>query len=459
MFNVLCRTFVIAFLCLACAGKPMESSDNDAPSIKLITIDPGHFHAALVQKSMYPEIDSTVHVYAPEGNDLKLHLDRITSFNTRAENPTSWNEVVYTGEDFLEKMLNEKKGNVVVTAGNNKHKGNYIHQSVKNGFHVLADKPMAIEPRDFELLQSSFEIAKEKGVLLYDIMTERYEITSILQRRFSQIESVFGSLEHGTPDDPAVTKESVHYFFKYVSGSPLTRPPWFFDVTQEGEGIVDVTTHLVDLIQWACFPEQIIDHHKDVEMISARRWPALLTLDQFREVTKENAFPGYLQKDIKDDVLNVFSNGEINYKLKGVHAKVSVIWDYKAPEGAGDSHYSIMRGTKANLVIRQNKDTGFKPVLFIEPVGQLPDYESTLKEAFSQVEADYPGITLKPAERGFEVVVPDKYRTGHEAHFAEVTERFLEYIANEQMPEWEVPNMIAKYYITTQALEIARKNE
>src|SRR5690606_6561659 len=170
-------------------------------------------------------------------------------------------------------------------------------------------------------------------------------------------------------------------------------------------------------------------------------------------------FPGYLQKDIKDDVLNVFSNGEINYKLKGVHAKVSVIWDYKAPEGAGDSHYSIMRGTKANLVIRQNKDTGFKPVLFIEPVGQLPDYESTLKEAFSQVEADYPGITLKPAERGFEVVVPDKYRTGHEAHFAEVTERFLEYIANEQMPEWEVPNMIAKYYITTQALEIARKNE
>src|SRR5690606_20447953 len=273
MFNVLCRTFVIAFLCLACAGKPMESSDNDAPSIKLITIDPGHFHAALVQKSMYPEIDSTVHVYAPEGNDLKLHLDRITSFNTRAENPAAWNEVVYTGEDFLAKMLNEKKGNVVVTAGNNKHKGNYIHRSVKNGFHVLADKPMAIEPRDFELLQSSFEIAKEKGVLLYDIMTERYEITSILQRRFSQIESVFGSLEHGTPDDPAVTKESVHYFFKYVSGSPLTRPPWFFDVTQEGEGIVDVTTHLVDLIQWACFPEQIIDHHKDVEMISARRWP------------------------------------------------------------------------------------------------------------------------------------------------------------------------------------------
>ncbi len=458
MISRLCRIFVITFLCLACAGKPMDSIEDQNPSIKLITIDPGHFHAALVQKSMYPEIDSTVHVYAPEGNDLKLHLNRITGFNTRAENPTSWNEVVYIGDDFLEKMIREKKGNVVVIAGNNRRKGNYINESVKNGFHVLADKPMAIEPRDFEMLKSSFEVAKKNDVFLYDIMTERYEITSILQRRFSQIESVFGSLEHGTPDNPAVTKESVHYFFKYVSGSPLTRPPWFFDVKQEGEGIVDVTTHLVDLIQWACFPEQIIDYDKDVEMISARRWPTTLTLDQFGEVTKENAFPDYLQKDISDGALNVYSNGEINYRLRGVHAKVSVVWDYKAAEGAGDSHYSIMRGTRANLVIRQNKDTGFKPVLFIEPVGQQPDYEKKLREAFNQVEAEYPGITLKSVYEGFEVVVPDTYRTGHEAHFAEVTTRFLEYIANKQMPEWEVPNMIAKYYITTQALEIARTN-
>src|SRR5690606_17173178 len=186
---------------------------------------------------------------------------------------------------------------------------------------------------------------------------------------------------------------------------------------------VDVTTHLVDLIQWTCFPEQIIDYQKDVEMISARRWPTTLTLDQFREVTKENAFPDYLQKDVKADVLNVYSNGEINYKLKGIHAKVSVIWDYKAAEGAGDSHYSVMRGTRANLVIRQNKDTGFKPVLFIEPVGHQPDYETLWKGAFAQVAAEYPGISFKSFDSGFEVVVPDTYRTGHEAHFAEVTAR------------------------------------
>ena len=48
--------------------------------------------------------------------------------------------------------------------------------------------------------------------------------------------------------------KSVHYFSKTVAGVPLKRPPWFFDVRQEGEGIVDTSTHLVDLIQWEAFP-------------------------------------------------------------------------------------------------------------------------------------------------------------------------------------------------------------
>jgi predicted dehydrogenase len=75
-------------------------------------------------------------------------------------------------------------------------------------------------------------------------------------------------LQTGTPEEPAITKESVHHFFKYVSGSPLVRPAWFFDVEQQGEGIVDVTTHLVDLIQWEAFPEVTLKK-EDVEIVSA----------------------------------------------------------------------------------------------------------------------------------------------------------------------------------------------
>src|SRR5690606_17241451 len=269
---------------------------------------------------------------------------------------------VYTGDDFFQKMIDEKKGNVVVMAGNNQKKTEYIFKTVDAGMNVLADKPMAIDGEGFELLKRAFATAAEKKVFLYDIMTERFEINTMLQREFSQMPSVFGELEKGTPDKPAVTKESVHYFYKFVSGNILQRPSWFMDVSQQGEGIVDVTTHLVDLVQWECFPGQALDYTKDVELVNARRWPTAMTLSQFGAITRQNAFPSYLSKDlVNDTTLNVFSNGEINYKLRGVHAKVSVTWGYKAPEGTGDTHYSIMRGTRANLVIRQGKEQQFKP--------------------------------------------------------------------------------------------------
>ena len=75
-----------------------------------MTLVPGHFHAALIQKSMYEQIDPTVYVYAPEGDDVNQHLGRIDAFNKRADQPTAWVEKVYTGNDYLEKMLAEKTG-------------------------------------------------------------------------------------------------------------------------------------------------------------------------------------------------------------------------------------------------------------------------------------------------------------------------------------------------------------
>ena len=56
----------------------------------------------------------------------------------------------------------------------------------------------------------------------------------------------------------------------------------------------------------------------------------------------------------------------MNYTLKGVHARVSVTWNFEAPEGTGDTHFSVMRGTKANLVIRQGAEQKYKPVLYVE---------------------------------------------------------------------------------------------
>jgi predicted dehydrogenase len=427
--------------------------------VKPITLDPGHFHAALVQKSMYPDVSPVVHVYAPAGPDLQLHLDKIKTYNTRADRPTTWQEEVYTGADFFNKMLTERKGNVVVMAGNNRLKTEYISKSINAGFNVLGDKPMAIDASNFQLLKKAFAVAKQKNVLLYDIMTERYEITNTLQREFAMIPEVFGKIKTGTPQKPGLEMVSVHYFYKYVSGSVLTRPAWFMDVKQQGEGIADVAVHLVDLAQWSGFPNTIINYKKDIQFNSARRWATPLTLSQFSTITGQAAFPDYLKKYVvKDTMLNIFANGEINYKLKGINIKLTAKWDYKAPEGAGDSHYAIMHGTKASLVIRQGAEQGFKPELYIEtPLVNNAAYKALLNTKLRIIQAKYPGVELKAFDKGWEVIIPEKYKDGHEAHFARVTAKYLEYLQKGNIPAWEVPNMIAKYYTTTTALALASK--
>ncbi len=456
---------VFTILLSACSGGSQKSETTESKTmftgakgeVKLMTLDPGHFHAALVQKTMLEQIDPMVHIYAPEGPELEGHMNLINSYNNRNDDPTSWETKIYTGPDYLEKMLSEKPGNVMVTAGNNAKKTDYILKTVDAGINVLADKPMVISPGEFPKLEKAFQVAEEKGVLLYDIMTERYEITTILQREMSMIPEVFGTLVNGTADEPAITKESVHHFFKYVSGSPLKRPPWFFDVEQQGEGIVDVTTHLVDLIQWEAFPEVVLKK-EDVEIVSASRWTTDLTPDMFKKATQLDEYPDYLQKDIENGTLKVYSNGEINYKLKGVHAKVSVIWNFEAPEGTGDTHYSIMRGTKCNLTIKQGEKEGYKPQLYIEanPDVDLMEFAGYLYNAVQDLSSKYPGLKLKKLdENRWMVEIPEKFKVGHEAHFGQVAEKYLGFLVQGSMPGWEVPNMIVKYYTIMEGMKAA----
>jgi quercetin dioxygenase-like cupin family protein/predicted dehydrogenase len=425
--------------------------------IRLITLDPGHFHAALVQKSMYAGVDSVVYVYAPPGPDVESHLDKIKAYNSREKDPTHWIEKVYTGNDYLQKMINDKAGNTVVLAGNNREKTSYILQSLQAGFHVLGDKPMVIDGHGFTTLIQAFDTAAAHKRILYDIMTERYEITSMLQRELAIDPAVFGRQEKGSSSNPAVVAESVHRWYKYVSGNVLTRPAWFFDVSQQGEGIVDVMTHLVDLVQWGCYPDQSLDYKKDVKVNSAKHWTTDLTLSQFRTITKLDSFPGFLKDHLaQDTVLKVYANGQIDYQLRGVYVRTVATWTYKAPAGADDTYSSLLRGSKANLVIRQDAEQQYHPTLYIEPVGDDAAYEQTLTQQFTRLQNKYPGISLKKEGKKWEVIIPDSYKEGHEAHFARVTEKYLGFIKNNNMPAWEVPGMIAKYYTTTKGLELAR---
>ena len=50
----------------------------------------------------------------------------------------------------------------------------------------------------------------------------------------------------------------------------------------------------------------------------------------------------------------------------------------RRPRAGEDTHYSIMKGSRANLVIRQGAEQNFRPALYVEPVGEVD------REAFAQ---------------------------------------------------------------------------
>lgn len=446
---------------LSCHNSQKNSSFSGVDDkIRLITLAPGHFHAALIQKNPLEQIDPNVFVYAPEGKELDAHLALINSYNTRSENPAHWNEIVYTGPDFLEKMLTEKKGNIVMLAGNNQQKTNYLLQSVKAGLHVLADKPMAIDGSSFLMLEKAYANARQKGVLIYDMMTERYVDYNIVSRLLMQEEALFGELQKGTPDDPAVSFMSIHHFYKEVSGKPLIRPAWYYDVRQQGEGITDVTTHLIDLAHWKCFPDIPIDFRKDIQLTDASHWPTGLTKYDFCRSTQLSDFPSYLTVD-PDSLLRVYANGTIRYVVKDIHVEISVSWNVEAPENAGDIHKSVIKGTKATLFVLQGEEQGYKPKLYIKKNEQMNDdtFLFCLEEAIEKLKPDYIVEVIDTYDNMKELAIHPKIKSTHEDHFSFVADQFFEYFKEGNMPDWEIANTLSKYYVTTTALEMARRKD
>jgi predicted dehydrogenase len=132
------------------------------PDIGLIIVDPGHFHAALVQQKMYANVSPRVHVYAPLGPDLLDYLNRIARFNNRAERPTRWEVEAHASADFLDRLRHERSGNVAIFSGRNRGKIDLITTALEAGLHVLADKPIIIRPEDLPLLESALRLATER---------------------------------------------------------------------------------------------------------------------------------------------------------------------------------------------------------------------------------------------------------------------------------------------------------
>ena len=413
-----------------------------ADLVKLIVLDPGHFHATLVQKEMYPGLNPSVSVYAPMSPDVVDYLNRIALFNTRKDNPTSWKIELHAGPDYFERMLKEHPGNVVILTGRNRPKMDRIEASVNAGLNVLADKPWIITSRDLPRLERVLREAEKKKLVAYDIMTERFEITSILQKELVNNESIFGKLALGSAAEPAVTARSVHHLMKVVASVPLRRPAWFFDVSEYGDGLADVGTHVVDLVQWTAFPHDAIDYKKDIRILNSRRWPTVISRSDFERVTGEAQFPASLAAHVKDGMLDYDCNNAIHYTVRGAHIALDVRWNWES--AGGDLYEASFRGTKSRIELRRSA----VPELYV--VSQDSGVFLELDRWSATQQNAYPGLAIEKHDGEARIVIPQKFRVGHEDHFGQVTNLFFAYLKNPaSIPAWELSNMMVKYFITT----------
>jgi hypothetical protein len=254
--------------------------------------------------------------------------------------------------------------------------------------------------------------------------------------------------------------ESVHYLLKQVAGVPSLRPAWFFDVRQQGEGLADVGTHLVDLVQWILFPEQALDSRRDLPLLRAKHWPTVLTLDQFQRVTGERVFPDSLSAAVRGGFLRYLANNNVNYVLRGIHVRLDVKWDFEAPPGAKDTELAVFRGTRSRVEVRQGMTEKYIPELYVVPNGekQRAATKAALQRHLGSLQDAFPGLSIQEAKDRLQVRIPERLRASHEAHFSLLAGRFLECVGQRKpLPAWEQPNLIAKYSVTTKGVALARE--
>lgn len=451
--------FSVMALSLLGAGCNADlSNEKDVEKARLTVIDPQHFHAALVQKYTHPEIDSVVHLFADSDASAEGYRQLINQYNTREESPTQWDIVDYYGADFLDRSFEPMGGNVVVLAGDNERKITYIQTSAQHGRDVFADKPLVINTEGYRVLETLMQNeGEDESALIYDMMTERYDVKNRIVKALINDESFSEGLQV-VENEPTIMFQSVHHFIKDVSGKPLLRPVLFFDTEKQGEGLVDVTTHYIDLVQWMVSSEAVIDISNDVKLTSAQRWKTSLSKEQFARASGLQDFPTALQSYVADrDHLDIFCNGKMDYVFRDVPVSIDVRWNAESLDGRGDQFYAHFLTQAFKIEIKPDAQ-GAAAIFIIPNKEGDDDFADRLETALSAIQ-DLPNLKAEKISSGYKIVIPENLYLSHEDHFGKVLDKFLQYRQDGVIPEWEKSFILAKYYLTTQALAEAETVE
>ncbi|MFT5738070.1 MAG: hypothetical protein ACI9SG_002422 [Maribacter sp.] len=64
----------------------------------------------------------------------------------------------------------------------------------------------------------------------------------------------------------------------------------------------------------------------------------------------------------------------------------------------------------------------------------------------------------KMGDSACKINIPEKFKIGHEAHFAQAIENYLNFLEAGKLPDWEISNMITKYHTTIAAYKMAKQD-
>ena len=406
----------------------------------LLFLDPGHFHAALTLRVPQARVADQVFVYAREGAELRDFLALVERFNRRSEHPTRWRPVVTTCDDPLERLVDERRGDVVVLAGKNGGKARTIRRLHESGFHVLADKPWLVEPADLEHVRVSLA----GWPLAAEIMTGRHDLTAKLVKRLVGAPALFGDFRG---DGAAIEQESEHCLEKLVDGAPLRRPWWFFDVRVQGSGPVDIPTHVVDQAQW------LVDGDTATPaLLAARAWSTRVPVEAFRRITGEEGFPRELQPFVDGDALSYRCNAELVYRIGRVTASAATRWNLSPSPGGGDASHNVVHGTRADIHLEQSARTGHRRRVFVEPRADAAEVVRALRDTIATWQPELPGVEVVPTGSDtYEVSVPPSLDGGHETHFPRVLDEFLRIVDDHRWPTALAERTLAKYALLAEA--------
>ena len=414
----------------------------------LLFLEPGHFHAALTLRASNPRIDPTIHLYARPGPERDAFTALVRSFNARDDRPTGWTIRTHEAADPERALVEERRGDIVVLAGRNQLKLGAIARLHAAELHVFADKPWLTDSAALPDLEQ----ATAGWPLAADIMTFRHEPVARLTQKAAADPELFGALD-GRADEPAIDIRSVHHLLKVVNGAPLRRPAWYYDTRIQGDGLVDIQSHMADQAQWLLGDGPDFLFERDYALEDARRWSTPVPRELFQASTGLDEFPEALEPRVDAGVLHLACNGEIRYRLRGAPVRQRAEWGQREPDGGGDAHRTTVRGEHATIVARRGPETGFRGELHIAPRGPRPGFEARLSEMLAAWEAGMPGLSHRPSALGREIVIPVALHTPHEAHFAMALDDFLDLIDAGEWPAALAARIRARYTVLARARE------